>query len=205
MVSFLAELTAAIRDLIESLGYPGIFLAMFVEGIITPIPSELIMPFAGYLASLGTFDLVLVILVGTAGATAGSTVAYHIGSHLGRPFISKYGRYFRITEDHVDRAERWFEKYGVLSIFIGHSLPGTRSFISFPAGIAKMRLSSFILFTFLGALVWNTVLAVTGYLLGAEWERFVQTFEFVDVLVLAGVAVLLAVYFLWWRKRQVKA
>jgi membrane protein DedA with SNARE-associated domain len=201
MTSLLAGLTVFITGFIDWIGYPGLFLMMFVEGVITPIPSEIIMPFAGYLASIGRFDPVLVIIVGTLGATAGSTVAYYIGSLVGRPFIFRYGRYFRITEDHMARAEDWFERYGNLSIFIGHSLPGTRSFISFPAGIAKMKLSAFILFTFLGAAVWNTVLTVAGYLLGAAWVNLVDTFEFADILVLGAVVALLAVYFLWWRRR----
>ncbi len=202
MASLLAGLTAAVTGFIEWIGYPGLFLMMFVEGVVTPIPSEIIMPFAGYLASVGRFDLLLVILVGTLGATAGSTVAYHIGSLVGRPFIFRYGRYFRITEDHLARAEEWFERYGSASIFIGHSLPGTRSFISFPAGIAKMRLSAFVLFTFLGAAVWNTILAVAGYLLGAAWVNLVETFEFVDILALAAVAGVLVLYFFWWRRRR---
>jgi len=191
-----------IGDLISGIGYPGIFLCMVIEGIITPIPSEIIMPFAGFLASQGRFDIFLVILIGTTGATIGSTGAYYIGYSLGRPFLLRHGRIFRLRGEHLRKAELWFGKYGDISIFIGHSIPGTRSFISFPAGIGKMRLRNFIFFTFCGATVWNSVLTIAGFYLGERWVDLTLTFEYLDVLVIIAVIILIIGYFYWKRRRK---
>ena len=175
---------------------------MFVEGIITPIPSEAIMPFAGSLARDGHFNVAIVIAVGTIGATAGSTIAYYIGYYLGRPFIFKYGALFGIKSKHVDRAESWFERYGTISIFLGHSFPGTRSFISFPAGIAKMRITNFVLFTFLGALIWNSVLTLAGYYLWETWEEIAETFEYLDLVIILAVFLVFIGYLYFRRNRR---
>jgi membrane protein DedA with SNARE-associated domain len=202
MASFLLPIATWFKDVIQAVGYPGIFLAMLVEGIVTPIPSEIIMPFAGYLAAQGQFNIVLVILVGSLGAVIGSTGAYYIGYSLGRPFIRKYGKYFRLREEHIVKAEDWFEKYGDAAIFIGHSLPGTRSFISFPAGIGKMKLRNFLIFTFAGAMVWNTVLVLLGYFLGDAVFGLAETFEYFDIAVLLSLLLVLVAYFLWKRKKN---
>ncbi|MEE9224167.1 MAG: DedA family protein [Thermoplasmata archaeon] len=202
MASFLLPIANWFKDVIQAVGYPGIFLAMLVEGIVTPIPSEIIMPFAGYLAAQGQFNIVLVILVGSLGAVIGSTGAYYIGYSLGRPFIRKYGKYFRLRDEHIVKAEDWFEKYGDAAIFIGHSLPGTRSFISFPAGIGKMKLRNFLIFTFAGAMVWNTVLALLGYFLGDAVFGLAATFEYFDIAVLLSLLLVLVAYFLWKRKKN---
>jgi membrane protein DedA with SNARE-associated domain len=204
MASILLPIANWFKDVIQAVGYPGIFLAMLVEGIVTPIPSEIIMPFAGYLASQGQFNIVLVIFIGSLGAVLGSTGAYYIGYSLGRPFIRKYGKYFRLKEEHIIKAEDWFEKYGDVAILIGHSLPGTRSFISFPAGIGKMRLRNFLIFTFAGAMIWNTFLALLGYFLGEAVFDLAETFEFFDIVVLLSVLLVLVGYFLWKRKRKKK-
>ena len=127
--AILVELTAAFKAFIAALGYPGIFLLTLIEGILTPIPSEIIIPFAGFLAAEGTFWLPLVILVGTIGSTLGSTGAYYIGYYLGRPFVLKYGKWFGVNGKHVDNAEDWFKKYGDVTILVSHSLR-THSLIS---------------------------------------------------------------------------
>jgi membrane protein DedA with SNARE-associated domain len=204
MPSFLVSLANWFMDVILTIGYPGIFLAMLIEGIITPIPSEIIMPFAGYLASEGHFNIVLVILVGSLGATIGAAVAYYIGYSLGRPFIKKYGKYFRLKEEHIDKAEKWFEKYGDIVILIGHSLPGIRSFISFPAGIAKMKIRNFLIFTFTGAMIWNTFLALLGYYLGKAALDLAEEFEFFDIVVLLTVFLMIVGYFLWRRVKKMR-
>jgi membrane protein DedA with SNARE-associated domain len=174
-----------------------------IEGILTPIPSEIIIPFAGFLAAEGTFWLPLVIIVGTIGSTLGSTVAYYIGYYLGRPFVLKYGRWFGVKTKHVDKAENWFKKYGDVTVLVSHSLPGTRSFISFPAGIVKMRLRNFVIFTFFGALIWTTILAVAGYYLGLHWESIGGVIGNLELLILAVLLVILIV-FIWWVWRSGK-
>ncbi len=205
MPSILLPVANWFKDIIQAIGYPGIFLAMLVEGIVTPIPSEVIMPFAGHLAAEGQFNIVLVILVGSLGAVIGSTGAYYLGYGLGRPFIKRYGKYFRLREEHVVKAEEWFEKYGDAAIFIGHSLPGTRSFISFPAGIGRMRLRNFMIFTFAGAMVWNTVLALLGYFLGSVVFELAEKYDYFDLIVLLVILIVLVGYFLWKRRRDQEA
>ncbi len=202
MASVLLPIANWFKDVILTVGYPGIFLAMLVEGIITPIPSEVIMPFAGYLAAEGQFNIILVILVGSLGAVIGSTGAYYLGYGLGRPFIKRWGKYFRLREEHITKAEEWFEKYGDAAILIGHSLPGTRSFISFPAGIGKMRLRNFMIFTFAGAAIWNTVLALLGYFLGAVVFEMAERYDYFDLMVLLIIAIVLVGYFLWRRRKK---
>ncbi len=189
-----------IIDFILSTGYLGIFLAMFVEGILTPIPSELIMPFAGYLASTGQFFLPLVILVGSFGAVCGSSVAYGSARAVGRPIVERYGRIFFLDSKKVDKADAWFKRWGNWGILIGHAIPGIRSVISFPAGIFKMDFKRFVLYTFFGALIWNTVLASVGYMLG---ELYIQLWKALDgwdiiILLLAGAG--LVGYILYQRR-----
>ncbi len=196
--------TDLIIDWISALGYPGIFVLMTIEGIITPIPSELIIPFAGYLAAQGEMSIVLVIIVGSAGAAIGNTVAYFIGYRLGRPLIQRYGRYIFLDEKDLGLAERWFAKYGDVGILLGHALPGVRSFISFPAGIGKMRFRNFILFSTVGAVIWTTVLAVAGYVLLEEWRRFAETTENIDLYVVIAAAAVIIGY-LYWNKRRRRA
>jgi membrane protein DedA with SNARE-associated domain len=197
-------LNQIIIDLINATGYLGIFLAMLVEGIFTPIPSELIMPFAGYVAYTGELNYFLVILVGSLGAVLGSSVAYILALWLGRPLIDRFGIFFGLDEKKMASAERWFKRWGVWGIFIGHSLPGIRSVISFPAGLSKMDRKKFAIFTFSGAMVWNTVLVTAGYLLGENWIQFWERTDslHLDLVMLAGLGVALVVYFLYKRRKN---
>src|SRR3989304_4416101 len=134
MASLFLWLTEWVMAIVAAMGYPGRFLLMLVGGILTPIPSEFIMPFAGSLAARGDLHVAFVIVVGTAGPAVGNFVAYHIGARVGRPFIARYGRYIALGEDDLAWAEGWFAKYGPLGVLVGHAVPGIRSFISFPAG-----------------------------------------------------------------------
>lgn len=203
MPSIFLPLAYWFTDLIRTIGYPGIFFAMLIEGVFTPIPSEVIMPFAGYLAATTPdFNIILVILVGSLGAVLGATGAYYIGYSLGRPFIRRYGKWFRLKEEHIEKAEDWFKKYGDLAVFVGHSVPGIRSFISFPAGIAKMRLRNFMIFTFAGAMVWNTVLALLGFFLGQGVFALAETFEYFDLAIILIVLIAFIAYILWRRKKR---
>lgn len=193
--------TDLIVDFISDVGYPGILVLMIVEGIITPIPSELIIPFAGYLAAEGDLSLPLVILLGTCGAAIGNSIAYFIGYRLGRPLIERYGRYLRLDENDLEVAERWFAKYGDVSVLLGHAVPGIRSFISFPAGIGKMRFRKFVAFSTIGALIWTTVLALAGYILLDEWRRLASTTESIDLYV-AILAIAVVVGYVYWMKSR---
>ena len=199
MPSFFLGLTEWIISVIAALGYAGLFLLMLVEGVLTPIPSELIVPFAGYLASQGTMNLLLVVLVATAGATVGSTIAYAIGYAAGRPLLLRYGRFLRLGEDDLRWSEAWFEKYGTWGNLGGHAIPGVRSFISFAAGIGKMRLGRYVISTAIGSAIWNSILAVAGFLLVDQWLAFAEATDYVDVYVLAA-AFAVVVGYVYWRK-----
>ena len=204
MPSLFLGLTDWIASVIASGGYGMIFALMILEGVITPIPSEFIMPFAGYLSATGQFHLAVVVAVGTAGAAIGNTVAYYIGARVGRPLVDRYGRYIAIGPEDLRWAEAWFAKWGDAGVLIGHAVPGIRSFISFPAGIGKMRLRNFVAFSTIGAAIWNSVLVLAGYFLLQEWRLFAETTENVDlyVVVAAIAAVLGYVYWRKWRARK---
>lgn len=199
MASLFLSLTDWIMAFVAGVGYPGIFLLMIVEGILTPIPSEFIMPFAGSLAAQGRMDPALVVLAGTAGAAIGNFVAYHIGSRVGRPVIARYGRYIGLGEQELEWAENWFARYGALGVLLGHAVPGIRSFISFPAGIGKMRLRNFIAFSTAGAAIWNTVLVIAGFYLVDQWIVLATTTDNIDLYVaLAGIFVMIG--YVYWRR-----
>ena len=188
--------------IISTLGYTGIVLAMAIESACIPLPSEVIMPFSGYLVSQGRFSLWGVSVAGALGCTLGSAVAYAAGAYGGRPFIVQYGRYFLISAHELDRADRWFARYGMAATFISRLLPVIRTFISLPAGIARVPFGPFLAYAFLGSLPWSWVLAYIGMLLGEHWDRvggILHSLDVVIVLVLvAGVA-----WFLWrhWPRR----
>ena len=179
------------------------FFLMALESACMPIPSEVVMPFAGYLAYQGEMDFWLIVIVGSLGCTFGSIIAYVAGYYAGRPLILKYGKYFLITEKHLVQAEEWFQKWGPKATFIARLLPVIRTVISLPAGIAKMDFKKFTFYSFVGSVPWNMMLAYAGYLLGAEWESikgYYREFEII-LAVVGGVAVV--VYF--WHLRKSKS
>ena len=143
------------------------------------------------------------MIVGTAGAAIGNTVAYFIGYRVGRPLIQRYGKYIMLDEKDLGLAERWFAKYGDVGVLLGHAIPGVRSFISFPAGIGKMRLRNFVVFSTIGALIWTTVLALAGYVLLDEWRRLADTTENIDLYVVIA-AVVIIIGYLYWTKRRAR-
>ncbi|HUL38837.1 MAG TPA: DedA family protein [Methanomassiliicoccales archaeon] len=192
-----------LKDFIATVGYPGIFLLMTLESMAIPIPSEVVMTFGGWLAYDGVLSLFWVGMAGTLGCVAGSAIAYWIGEYGGRPFIKRYGRYLLLSEESIDSAETWFKKYGAIAVFGSRLLPVVRTFISIPAGIAKMNFWSFIVLTFLGSLPWCYALAYAGYLLGANYESIQGNFTLLTILVVVAVAALL-VYFIYIRRRRSK-
>src|SRR3990172_9362438 len=159
-----------IISVISSLGYGGIILTMAIESACMPLPSEIIMPFSGYLVTTGRFSLFWTGIAGAVGCVIGSVLAYWVGVWGGRPFLEKYGKYILISHRDLDNADRFFKKYGDLSIFISRLLPVVRTFISLPAGIAKMNFSKFVIYTFLGSFPWCLGLSWIGFKLGENWE-----------------------------------
>ena len=183
-------------------GYPGIVLLMGIESACIPLPSEIIMPFSGYLVHTGRFKLIWVALAGALGCNVGSLVAYYVGSLGGRPLAERYGRFVLVTRHDLELADRWFARYGDWAVFFARLLPVVRTFIALPAGIARMNFLRFNLYTFLGSLPWCLALAYAGVKLGERWTILRQYFHRFDtviiVLILAG-----AVWFIHnrWKNR----
>ena len=185
---------------ILELGYPGIFLLMVMESSIIPIPSELVMPPAGYWAAEGKMNMVIAIICGTAGSLAGAYADYFAARYLGRPLLLKYGKYVWITEEKFARVETFFHKHGEISTFIGRLLPVVRHLISLPAGLAGMHHWKFSLYTLLGAGIWCTVLTLIGYVIGENQDLIVKYSHQAVIGVVIFSAVLIAVYV--WRHRR---
>lgn len=184
---------------ISALGYFGIVLLMAIESACIPLPSEIIMPFAGYLVSTGQMNFWLVGLAGAVGCVLGSMVAYWAGMYGGRPLVEKYGRYVLVSRHDLDLADRLFAKYGEAIVFTARLLPAIRTFIAFPAGVARMNVPRFIFYTFAGSLPWCLGLAYIGQKLGEQWNKdetlktWFHRFDFV----IGIIVVLLAVWWVW--------
>jgi len=196
-------LSGFIVAIISALGYGGIVLLMAIESACIPLPSEIIMPFSGYLVSTGELNLWGVAIAGALGCVLGSLVAYWVGMYGGRPFIEKYGRYILLSRHDLDIADRWFAKYGEVIVFVSRLLPAIRTFIAFPAGVARMNLTRFVIYTFAGSLPWCLALAYVGQKLGEQWDkdpRLKMWFHRFDFLI--GIAAVL--FITWWIWRHVK-
>jgi membrane protein DedA with SNARE-associated domain len=179
---------------IGSMGYPGIFLLMALESSVFPIPSELVMPPAGYLAQQGQMNMVAAILVGTAGSLIGAYANYFAAHFLGRPLILKYGKYVFITEEKFAKVETFFLKHGEISTFIGRLLPVVRHLISLPAGLAGMNHLKFSLYTLLGAGIWVTVLTCLGYFIGSNQDLIMKYSHHALGIVLLVSSVIVLIY-----------
>jgi membrane protein DedA with SNARE-associated domain len=199
----LQQLSRLILNFISSVGYLGIFLLMTAESALLPVPSEVIMPFAGYLAYSGTFDIWLVILMGVLGDLVGSWIAYIVGLKVSRAGILKYGKYILLRESHLENAERWFQKYGDKAIFLSRLTPIVRTVISLPAGIGKMDPKKFTLYTFAGSIIWDSALAYLGYSLGQNWSTIENYFKYIDVLIIVVAVAIIAFYII--RRRRGKS
>ena len=204
MVARILEvLTALIVATISTLGYGGIVLLMAIESACIPLPSEIIMPFSGYLVYTGRFNIWLVSIAGAFGCVVGSLVAYWVGMYGGRPLIEKYGKFILLSKHDLDLADRWFDRFGEAIVFISRLLPAIRTFIAFPAGVARMNLKKFIIYTFAGSLPWCLGLAYVGQKLGEQWDkdpRLKTLFHRFDFVI--GIVILLAAT--WWIWRHVK-
>lgn len=189
---------------IGALGYPGVFLLMALESSVIPIPSELVMPPAGYLAHAGQMNLLAAIVWGTTGSLVGAYVNYFAAHRLGRPLLLKYGRYVWITEEKFARVEKFFHSHGEISIFIGRLLPVVRHLVSLPAGLAGMHQWKFAIYTLLGAGIWATVLTAIGYIIGKEQALIMKYSHEAVVGVVIFSAVVITVYVRRHRRKSAK-
>lgn len=173
-----------VHQITLSMGYPGIFLLMLVENLLPPIPSELVMPFSGFMIAQGELSWIGVLAAGTLGSLAGAVIIYKLSHHIGeepiKRWVRKHGKYLLLSEEDLDRALKTFEKHGKLAILLGRLIPGVRSLISIPAGLRNTPWPEFIGLTLAGTLAWNALLIFAGYHLGANWSKvlgYVDTYE----------------------------
>ncbi|HEX7950745.1 MAG TPA: DedA family protein [Candidatus Limnocylindrales bacterium] len=208
MLAFIDQIVIPLLNgLYGAVGYLGVAVAMAIESAMVPLPSELILPYAGFLVSdptqlepltRGAWSFWIVVIVATLGNTVGSLIGYAIGAWGGRPFLERWGRYLLIRPHEIELAEAFFVKYGPATAFFSRLLPVVRTFISFPAGVARMPLGKFIAYSTAGAIPWSIALVFAGQQLGARWldiRRALQPFD----LLIAVAVVALVVLFVWWR------
>lgn len=188
----LESLAQWIINIISVLGYPGIILTMTIESALIPLPSEIIMPFSGFLASTGRFELWLVALSGATGNVLGSLIAYIIGFYghekLVRRFIRKFGKWILLSEKELDETEKLLHKYKDLVVLGSRVIPGIRTVISLPCGFAKLPLGRFIVLTFLGSLIWSYFLAWIGYVMGQNWQAIGPYFHKLDAIIIIFIS-----------------
>ncbi|MBI5186025.1 MAG: DedA family protein [Nitrospinae bacterium] len=196
------ELINWLVNTIGSMGYLGIFLLMALESSVFPVPSELVMPPAGYLVQQGKMNMGMAIFCGASGSLVGAYANYFAARWLGRPLVIKYGRYVRITEEHFNRVERFFFQHGEISTFIGRLLPVARHLISLPAGLANMNHVKFTLYTLFGAAIWVSILAWIGYFIGENQELIMRYSHQAVIGVVIFSAILAAVYVAMHRRKN---
>jgi membrane protein DedA with SNARE-associated domain len=185
------EVARFFQDVIASMGYPGLFLLVVLESTLVPVPSTLVFPFAGFLASKGLFSLPVVLLINSVGALVGSGIGYWMGAAGGKPLLLKYGKYVLIRRKDIEKTETWFASHGKATILIARFVPVVRHIISLPAGIARMKLVPFFVQTFIGATLWGGFLIVLGYYMGEHWDSVAQKIKRFDLVI--GLTIVVAV------------
>ncbi|MEK7158186.1 MAG: DedA family protein [Patescibacteria group bacterium] len=183
---------------IEKTGYLGITILMTLESMIAPVPSEAVMPFAGFLWYENTLTFTGIMIASTVGSLVGSLISYYLGAYAGRPFIRAFGKYFLLNEHHLDQTEKFFKKYGEKAVFVSRFIPVVRHFISLPAGVGRMNIVKFSLYTVCGAGLWNAFLAWLGFQLGARWSVIKQYSEIIDIAVVL-IILAAAIHFFYRR------
>ncbi len=196
MIELVSYISAWALEIINTTGYVGIFILSALESAAIPIPSEVVIPFSGFLAASGKFSIWGIVVVSTLANLAGSIVLFLVGRSGGRWILERYGKYVLILKKDLDTADEWFSKYGAVTVFLGRMLPVVRTFISLPAGIAKMSLTRFSLFTFLGALPWNFALALIGFKTKENWDLLYSYFEKAKIFIVI-IAVVLIGWYIW--------
>jgi membrane protein DedA with SNARE-associated domain len=187
----------SLSKVLRDLGYAGLALLMLAETVFPPIPSEAVLPLAGYLVERGEFSYVLVLLTSTAGSVLGAMVLYEAARHGGRPFAERFLRFAHLRPEKLDDAERWFARRGALIVLLGRCVPGMRSLVSLPAGLLRMPRLQYFGLTLLGSAIWNAVLVTVGYLLGSQWERVADVIGPVSKPLVAIAVVGVGGWLLW--------
>jgi membrane protein DedA with SNARE-associated domain len=201
----LDHLATFVQDFVLRVGYPGLFLLITLESTLVPIPSELVMPFAGILAARGEFSLPVILVINSSAALLGSAISYWIGAAGGKPLLLRYGKFALIRAKDIELTERFFARHGKATILIGRFLPVVRHIISVPAGIARMPLAAFFTQTFIGSTIWGAILIVLGYHFGDSFLATARELKHVDLIigvVIIGVLIALAIRFVVRRRRE---
>lgn len=201
MHAFIDSIIQTLVDLTNQIGYLGIFLGMFLESTLVPIPSELVMIPAGIAASRGLMNFYLVTIVGILGNVAGAVFSYYLAKSIGRALLLKIGKYFFVKEQTIVKIEKFFENHGPISVFIGRLLPGFRHFISIPAGVAKMNLKTFFFYTSAGSAIWTLVLAALGFFIGENQDLITKNLHNI-ILACAAFSLLVLVAYLFFKKSR---
>ncbi|MDK2792910.1 MAG: hypothetical protein PWQ25_1773 [Deferribacteres bacterium] len=196
------KIVAFIVASIGGMGYLGIILLMALESSFFPFPSEVVVPPAGYLASIGKMNLLLVILAGILGSIIGALVNYYIAYKYGRNLLIRYGKYFFINEEKFIKIEKFFTNHGEISTFVGRLIPGVRQYISFPAGLAKMNMTKFIIYTALGAGIWVIILAYVGYFIGNNIELIKEKLHIITIIIFPFIIIIIMLYIYINNKRK---
>jgi len=193
-MEILQHISQFVIQLIERLGYAGLFVGMFGQAVGVPLPSELMLGFGGYLAYMHSFAYVLVVLVGAAGDTAGAMLAYVIGYYGGRPLLLRFGKSFFIAQRELAAADRWFARFGNRAVLICKLLPGIRAFGSYPAGVTRMNFGIFVGYTAIGATLFSLAFVTSGYLLGKHWDVIVEQIKPISIVLLSALVIGIVVW-----------
>ncbi len=198
----MSQFTDVFLQFIDSWGYYAVAILMGMENACIPIPSELILGFAGYMIYAGRMTFLGATVAGMVGGMAGSIFAYAVGHYGGRPFVDKYGKYFFVKSSHVDIAQNWFDKYGVKAVFFSRMLPVVRTFISLPAGFAHVDMKKFLFYTFVGSLPWTALILAIGMMLGEGWKVMMEVGHEISLVVAAILVVICVVAYWQYKKRN---
>lgn len=194
--------TQIFLSFIASWGYVAVAVLMAAENACIPIPSELILGFAGYLIFAGHMSFEGALLAGMVGGLLGSLFAYEVGARGGRPFVDKYGKYFLIKQSHVNVAQDWFDRYGLKAVFFSRMLPVVRTFISLPAGFARVDSKRFFLYTIMGSLPWTAAILYAGMVLGESWTDLMEYGHEASMIFVVVAVIVIAVFYLRWRRKK---
>lgn len=193
-----------VPPIIQEIGYLGVFLLMMAESTLLPVPSEAVLPFAGYLAAQGKMDFWIIIAAATIGTIIGSGISYYIGKYAGQAAIAKWGKYVLIREEELENAKKWFNKHGEKTIFICRFIPVIRHVISLPAGAAEMSFKKFILYTAIGGAMWNAILIILGMQLKNHWDILIQYSTIIDAIAITAAVIFVIWFLMGLRKKKNK-
>ena len=197
-------ITNVIIYVLGKLGYAGIFGFMFLEGACIPVPSEVILPFGGFLVNKGELNFIIAVTAGTCGATLGSILMYLMGKYGGRPLVEKYMNTLHLSKSKLEKSDRFFQKYGEKVVFFSQMIPIVRTFISLPTGISRMKFKKFVVYTLLGTVVWAFVLVSAGFVMGKNWAVIRSWFHVFDIIIIIGIIAFICYSFMRHQYKLVK-